>query len=1216
MPRPSDGSVTLPPLVAASSHVRRSSSRVGVTPFPFWIPNQSNRSPVECSLALYLLWTTDAPVQLFAQLDKLDWLQSSSSSSSTDVVVAVVEFTEVSERRASSASGYGYVGAMSGTLESYAASVDALDALVREAFANCGTSEAATERLRTLREDKGCWRLCLMHYGASKSAETKFWCLQTLAESLEGLTRRVRDAAAAAESPSRGESLSEEDATALRNAVGMYVSEAVELGNDSAYVKNKLAQVCAQAFALEYPSRWRSFFTDVVGLLNAGTNGVDMFTRVMEAIDEEVIATVEAGRSGKGDFTLSMAIKDAMRADGSVQLIFDAWRQCLTHFARAEPRVASRIWAVARRYVDWVDIGTVASDAYVACAKECLMLNDLDSTSEDLRAASTAYLHAIFTKGMETRVKLSLITTTNIIQVCSELQSICTSRAKEFDEEFVVQVTYLTTTVGTELLNTNKIENITALGPELSAQASALLHTITPVIISSISSDHERAVLAALPFLTAYVSYVKSQPALLASAQPALTTACQALIARGAFPLEEVAEFDWNDGSNALTQEFEADIFNLRAELNVQFRNIARLVPQLAREVVRQVLSSAIPVSIDSQNVRWQNVEVAVSALYTLGEGADDAAVKPMSLAERAQATNGTGDVSDTPLGALAISLIKQWGPNVAHAARHRIVAPIFLETCVRYHSVLERDDEALMLALTAFLDERGIQHTDQTVRARACYLFSRLCRPLRCKLSDRVEDIMRVLPNRLAEAAQSVVPDTRVASQVSAAGVQSKAMADGGNDDRLYLFDASGILLGADDVPETQQRDFLTQIATALVNQIESTMDQSNAIDEAIRVTLATRAIVALGKMSKGFSQRTCLTGRPQTGDVFRSCLEVVLRCLDAWPRDASVRSKVTAFLHRMIEILGPTVTQYLAPAIDKLRHDAGTAELRETLVLFNQLIATYQKLLAPLVIEVLPGLTTQVFETTARAYRQAEAQSQGTDVLLNTEMCREAGELERTWLTTAAALGNNLVSEVFTGVNLDRTAQLREQTLLRLVEATTNHTMVSARKVAIQALRAFVDAWMADSNVTPGVSGDASVPRQDVVPGFTQFVLERICTECCIVPIMRGDLNLSDAVSVTVLNESNAILSIAFARQRKALEAVMTQFFPAILPGIDQARVAQIMTEYARILVTQGGIKSTNSNSKSARALADVLHTELKRAHSGSMPTELQPRLAKRGT
>jgi exportin-T len=114
---------------------------------------------------------------------------------------------------------------MSGTLES----VDALDALVREAFANCGTSEAATERLRALKEDKGCWRLCLMHYGASKSAETKFWCLQTLAESLEGLTRRAREAAAA-ESPSRGESLSEEDATALRNAVGVYVSEGSRIG--------------------------------------------------------------------------------------------------------------------------------------------------------------------------------------------------------------------------------------------------------------------------------------------------------------------------------------------------------------------------------------------------------------------------------------------------------------------------------------------------------------------------------------------------------------------------------------------------------------------------------------------------------------------------------------------------------------------------------------------------------------------------------------------------------------------------------------------------------------------------------------------------------------------------------------------------------------------------------------------------------------------------
>jgi exportin-T len=1006
--------------------------------------------------------------------------------------------------------------------------------------------------------------------------------------------------------------LSDDDAVMLRTAIGAYVSEAVTTGDaNAAFVKNKLAQVTAQTLALEYPARWPSFFSDLVNLLNLGAPGVDMFTRVLEAIDEEVVATTEAGRTSRGELAHSMRIKEAMRADGSLQLVFDAWHQCLTHFAQSDSALAARVFTAARRYVDWVDVSIVASEAYVSCAKECLMLSDSTGcANEDLRAAAAAYLHAVFTKGMDTGVKVKMIINMNAVDICAALQTICSARPDDFEEEFVTQVTYLAASIGTELLNANKMENITALGADLSSQASGLLHTVTPVILASINSKHERAVLATLPFLTSYISYVKSQPALMLTAQPALMGAFQALIARGAFPSDDdVDDLDWNDGSNALAAELAEDVFNLRAELNVQFRNIARLAPQLARDVVWQVLRTAIPSEGDGGNVRWQNVEAAVSAVYSLGEGADDAAVKPMSSAELAKATNGTGAVTDTPLGQLAISLIRQWGPNVGGVMRHRIVAPVFLETCVRYHVVLERDDVGLGIALGAFLDERGVRHIDPSVRSRACYLLSRFTRPLRCKLSDQTGPILSALSAPLTDAARDVGASQANVASVTIVGIQSRAMAEVGNDDRLYLFEAVGMILGADDVDEATQIEYLKQVARMLCEQIEQAV-AGRTDDNSIQ--LATRAIVAIGNISKGFSERTCVATRPGTGEIFRSCLEMTLKCLDVWPRNSSVRNRVTAFLHRMIELLGSSVTPYLAPVVDKLRRDAGAVELRETLVLFNQLLATYKTMLAPFVVDILPSLTSQVFSTVAREYAQASATAKG-EIALNTESVREASDLERTWLTTTSALGSNgLLTLVFAGDNLQASTELRESMINRLMDAATSHSMVSVRKVALQSLKSFVEAWTADSSPeAPLTDTTAPVrgPRQDIVPGFTQFVIERVCAECCIVPPLRGDLNLADAVSVTVLNESTAILSLAFARQREHIERVIARVvLPAILPRSSPEHVAAVAAEYARVCT----LAKSQSSSKPMRALIDAVREEI--ANKGPVHG-FAPKIARRG-
>ena len=47
---------------------------------------------------------------------------------------------------------------------------------------------------------------------------------------------------------------------------------------------------------IEYPSEWPSFFHDLLGMLSKGPPLVDMFCRIMTAVDEDVIS-LEINRS-------------------------------------------------------------------------------------------------------------------------------------------------------------------------------------------------------------------------------------------------------------------------------------------------------------------------------------------------------------------------------------------------------------------------------------------------------------------------------------------------------------------------------------------------------------------------------------------------------------------------------------------------------------------------------------------------------------------------------------------------------------------------------------------------------------------------------------------------------------------------------------------------------------------------------------------------------
>ena len=59
---------------------------------------------------------------------------------------------------------------------------------------------------------------------------------------------------------------------------------------NKSFIRNKAAQLFSLAFVADFPSRWPTFVNDLLGSLSAGEAAVDIYLRIMMAIDSEVVA--------------------------------------------------------------------------------------------------------------------------------------------------------------------------------------------------------------------------------------------------------------------------------------------------------------------------------------------------------------------------------------------------------------------------------------------------------------------------------------------------------------------------------------------------------------------------------------------------------------------------------------------------------------------------------------------------------------------------------------------------------------------------------------------------------------------------------------------------------------------------------------------------------------------------------------------------------------
>ncbi|KAK9812733.1 hypothetical protein WJX72_002830 [[Myrmecia] bisecta] len=984
------------------------------------------------------------------------------------------------------------------------------------------------------RSDKS-WRLYAERFSVTAYVEVKFFCLQALQEFVK----------------TQYAGLDEESRRWMKQTLMVWIqnADAVDLQQMPAFLQNKLAQIIVAVVQLEYPDQWPSFFEELLGLLSSGPAVVSMFCRIMQAVDEDIIS-LEIPRS-QDEIRSSMHLKDAMR-ERCMTEIAEAWYALVATYHTSNVQLAAEVLDAAVRYVNWIDIGLLANDRFVP-----LLFGVLSSSSQRLRCASIDVLTEIVSKRMDAVAKMGLVQQLGIVPICAGLPGL------EPGDETAARLAKLLAVLAGEILRAlahieNQVEGLAAVGLAVDAEATGeaeaacgaaqeLLNQLFPAVLASMRSTND---LAVVPFLLNYVGRLKAVQKKLGSIPQAPAQHVKGILEAVAFCSQfppESASFAVLAASQAdavAGEEEEAAVLDKRQDLFTLFRNLARVAPPDTFNFVGARLQQGL-----AARATFQEVEIAISLLYQLGEGAADETLKP-----------GSGALGQLVAGVMSA--------EVPHAG-HRLVALALLETYVRYSRVLPQQQELIPHVLAAFLGPRGMGHGAQVVSVRACYLFARLVKLIRPNLLPLIPDIVKSMQPHLAHIAST--PSVDGGSRKSATSAKAVAALPAATDDRLYAFEALGLLLGQEGIAAEPRHAWVAATLTPLGSQIEAHLasaGQGSEGQQAAGVALVLQGLEAITRFSKGFSLAFCTRIAPEIGQVLADTIEPVLRVPRALAGCKAVRARFISYLHRMVECLGGGVLPHLAAALEVLLWaGADAGDIAEVTALLNQLMLRFKDALQALLTEVLPvcvarihAVLTPDWDWSGRAALPAGpavgagAAAGEVQAGLNEDL-REKAELQRSYYSFLHAVTHNQLTGAL--VAAPGQAGMLEAVLEALARGAGSHADPATRRTCVQVLRRLV---------VEVCGGAAGAPDS-----FRRFMLERLGGQVCFLGLLRSGLDVRDANTNSLLLDIAGLLKLLHQQCGEELTAFLcASVFPVLaLPQqLQEQLIGQVSSAEAKDL------------------------------------------------
>ncbi|XP_050233618.1 exportin-T [Mercurialis annua] len=802
----------------------------------------------------------------------------------------------------------------------------------------------AVSYCQQVKDNQSICRICVEKLCFCKLAQVQFWCLQTLHDVIKvkyGL-------------------LSLEEKDFIRKSVfSLCCFDVIDDNSNAgrflecpAFIKNKLAQVFVTLIYFEYPSIWSSVFVDFFPHLNKGAIVIDMFCRVLNALDDELIS-LDYPRTQE-ELTVAGRVKDAMR-EQCISQIVRAWYDIIIMYKNSDPEVCSNMLDSMRRYISWIDIGLIVNDAFIPLLFELILV---DGESEQLQGSAAGCVLAVVSKRMDPQSKLTILRSLQIRRVFSLVTGDC-------DSELVSKIAALITGYAVEVLDCYK-----RVGPgDAKGVSLELLNEVLPSVFYVMQNCEVDTTFSIVQFLSGYVATMKSLSSLREQQPHYLGQILEVICTQ--------IQYDpmYRDNLNMLDKigrEEEDRMVEFRKDLFVLLRSVGRVAPEVTQVFIRNSLANAVA-SSSERNV--EEVEAAVSLLYALGESLNDEAMR-----------TGSG-----LLGELVPMLLSTRFP--CHS--NRLVALVYLDTMTRYMKFVQENTQYIPMVLTAFLDERGIHHPNIHVSRRASYLFMRVVKLLKAKLVPFIETILQSLQDTVARFTSMDYTSHELS----------------GTEDGSHIFEAIGLLIGMEDIPPEKQADYLSSLLTPLCRQVENSLMNAkvlNSDETPEKIFNIQQIIMAINALSKGFSERLVTASRPAIGLMFKKTLDILLQILVVFPKIEPLRNKVTSFIHRMVDTLGASVFPYLPKALEQLLAECEPKEMVGFLVLLNQLICKFNTSVHDIVEEVFPAIASRIFSIIPK---DAFPSGPGT----NTEEIRELQELQKTMYTFLHVIATHDLSSVF---------------------------------------------------------------------------------------------------------------------------------------------------------------------------------------------------------
>ncbi|XP_016101121.1 exportin-T [Sinocyclocheilus grahami] len=751
-----------------------------------------------------------------------------------------------------------------------------------------------------LKESLDGWEVCAqaLAKGVYSDDHVKFFCFQVLEHQIKF----------------RHGSLTAAQQQLIRETLMKWLqAQLMNVHPEKPFIRNKVAQVLALTFVMEYLTLWPKFFFDILSLVGLNPNGVDIYLRTLMAIDAEVVdrdilhSPEETRRN-----TL---IKDSMR-ERCIPALVESWFQILQTYQHTHSELTCQCLEVVGAYVSWIDLNLIANDRFVN-----LLLSHM--SMEELREEACDCLFEIVNKGMDPVDKTKLVES-----LCQVLQSAgFFSIEQEEDVDFLAKFSRLVNGMGQSLvLSWTKLSKMGDV--KVSAETLRAVEGKVPLMLQLLIHEDDDISANIVGFCYDYLHVLKQLPAL--NEQQKTNVEAIMLAVMNKLKYDDEYNFE-NEG------EDEAMFVEYRKQLKMLLDRLAQVSPELLLEAVHRVFNATMQ---NWQTVQFMEVEMAIRLLYMLGEALP--------------ASHGAHFSGDTTKTSTLQSMMRTLIICGVSEYQHSSVTLEFFETVVRYDKFFLVEPQHIPSVLMAFLDHRGLRHSSPKVRSRVAYLFSRFIKTLYKHMNAFIEDIL----SRIQDLLELAPPENGFPVLLS-------------SDDQLFMFETAGVLIVNGESPAERKQALMRSLLTPLMEAFRMLLaklpQEANEERQAVLADCLNHAVGFASRTSKAFSNKQTVK---QCGcsEVYLDCLQTFLPAISCPVQRGPLRSAVRSFLHRMIICLEEEVLPFIPAASQHMLKDCEPRDLQEFIPLISQITAKFKNQVSPFLQEIFMPLVMAIFEVLSR--------------------------------------------------------------------------------------------------------------------------------------------------------------------------------------------------------------------------------------------------------